>query len=175
MIDTLQTAGYRIKVLAWWLVMQIWLLLAYWAKQKTFQRFANRQVEIAMQRGYDLIGDHRLPSSAPRFFRHLLSAQSRFDQQTNHQQAKLYHQLLENLWTKPGIIKIPMKQADWQELRGFLVGLEPTIAPQFLAKLRSSGILLRFELNDSPWSKEQKIVYLPMGLHITTENIRQVQ
>ncbi|MCA9373228.1 hypothetical protein KC921_03990, partial [Candidatus Woesebacteria bacterium] len=120
MIDTLQTAGYRIKVLVWWLVMQIWLLLAYWAKQKTFQRFANRQAEIAMQRGYDLIGDHRLPSSAPRLFQ-ALATRLNLDliKQTNQRQAKLYHQLLENLWTKPGIIKIPMKQADWQELRGF--------------------------------------------------------
>lgn len=174
-MENLQTVNYRSKVFTWWFLMQIWLQLAYWSKQETLRRYSNELAEIAMQKGYDLIGNHLLPSSAPKLF-HVLASRLNLTliKQTKQQQAKLYHKLLQSLWTKSGFIQIPIVPTDWQELRGFPVGLELTIAQQVLAKLRSNGILLRFELNDSPWSKEQKIVYLPMGLHITESTIRKV-
>jgi len=35
-------------------------------------------------------------------------------------------------------------------------------------------LLLDFELNDSKWSKKQKIIYLPLGPYLTKDNLSEI-
>lgn len=44
-------------------------------------------------------------------------------------------------------------------------------ADDILARLRASGLLVRYELNDCEWSEKQKVVYLPLGPEWEVEDI----
>lgn len=56
--DQLATLIYRSRVLFWWLIMQLALLWNYYSKNPKGNQLATQ----AMEKGYDIIGDHKRPS-----------------------------------------------------------------------------------------------------------------
>lgn len=170
-----KTLFYRIRVLFWWTVMQFFLVTVYKTSSKTIQRYGNILAERAMEIGYEIIGDHLDSSPAPKVMQ-FLSRHLNIEllQSTKIMQAELYETQLADIYSRNGFFKIPFQNSDKKQLRGYPLGIELTIADKLLAHLRAANILLFFELNDSPWSTKQKIIYLPMGLHVSNKNIGHV-
>lgn len=169
-----QALKYQVRVLGWWLVFQLFLHLSL-LPFRSWQLFWNQQAEKAMLRGYDVIGDS---PEAARGWRGGKWVARRLNIASIHrskkQQVLLYLQLLESIWQSTKVFQIHFPVSDYHQLRGFPLGLHLSTANQVLARLRSQGVLVRFELNDSPWSQEQKVVYLPLGPHLKDSHIHEV-
>lgn len=56
-------------------------------------------------------------------------------------------------------------------VRGQKISGRKKINSVFLKKLRKEGLLIRFELDDSPWSQTRKVIYLPLGPHVSHADI----
>lgn len=173
--NSFKTTFYRIKVLFWWATMQLFLIIVYKSRSKLIQRCGNLLAEKAMKIGYEIIGDHSDSSPAPKLMQFLSNNLNiELIQKTKVKQTELYEKLLAEVFGGSGFFKIPFNDSDKKQLRGFPLGIELNIADNLLTHLRTSNIFLLFELNDSPWSTKQKIIYLPMGLHVSNKNIQYI-
>lgn len=170
--DRLATLIYRSRVLFWWLIMQLALLWNYYSKNPKGNQLATQ----AMEKGYDIIGDHKRPS--PNFWL--------FNQLSHHldyekiekfklEQTNLYNARLQAILSKnTSLFLIPFTLADRSQLRGFPLGIKIDEAEKFLSFCQQNQLHLRLELNDSPWALKQKIVYLPMGTHVKNAEIEKI-
>lgn len=175
-ISQLLTTPYRLGVLVWWLIMQSFLVSAHYAKSSTLASLYNRLAEGTMLRGYKLIGKSRLPSRGIGWMDTLSRriAIPRIEQ-TKSSQARLYRSALQKLIASNDHFWLPSMQVrDDKYLRGFPLIMDVDVAQDFLDYFRSTGIMLRFELNDSGWSERHKIVYFPMGPHISKLDIQKI-
>ncbi len=177
----IQTSWYRFQVFFWWVLMQLFLIIVYYSKNEKIQKYGNKYAEFAMQQGYDVIGDHQLSACGIPGMEWLSSNLNYKKIYENKvQQVQLYNKLLEPIFEQKLIqqdqffFEVPFPESDYSQLRGFPLGIELEFAHQFLEYVRSQNLLLRFELDDSEWSKKQKIVYLPMGLHVTQKDIEWI-
>ena len=170
-----RTAWYRLQVFFWWAVMQLFLVFVYYSKSQEIQKIGNKLAEFAMKKGYDVIGDNK-QSSCGIVGMHWLS--EKIDEQKIYEnkikQFQLYQRLLQPISISKHFFEIPLSKTDYSQLRGFPLGIELKKSDHFLKYVRSQNLLLRFELNDSEWSNKQKIVYLPMGLHVTNTDIEWI-
>lgn len=148
-----QSFFYSIKVHLLWLIMNI-----LWRTGQFID------AEKLMIKGYDLIGDTDLPARGLWLFKILEGFLDHSKiAKTNFEQASFYEKELKGI-TKN---KVAYQKSDFEKMMAWPIILDPETAPQILEKIRSKGLIIRFELNDSFWSKNQKIIYLPMGPYIT--------
>jgi hypothetical protein len=175
MFASILTLPYRLTVTAWWGLMQINLIKAYLSKNSSAASAYNLLAEQAMIKGYEVIGDNHLPSPGMSVMRYLATHIATDGiENIKQKQATLYLTRLENLLQRPTAWLPRVKASDYKNLRGFPLIMDVTVADQVLEHLRSNGILVRFELNDSAWSLKQKIVYLPMGIHVSSRDIQRI-
>jgi hypothetical protein len=123
--------------------------------------------EKLMKDGYDLIGDSILPARGYRAFK-ILEEYLDYKKISiiNERQANLYFKKLKNI-TK---IQVAIQKSDFGQLRGWPIVLDKETADEVLKYIRSKGLIIRFELSDSVWSKKQKIIYLPLGPYLKTSD-----
>lgn len=147
-----QSFLYKIKVNALWFLMETFLLIG---KYKTGEKL--------MLMGYELIGDALTPASGLPIFNFLAK---RVDihklERIKKRQARYYESKLGNAV----FVKIPMTDFDRGNLRGYPLVLPNKKGKRLLNSIRERNIFLRFELSDSEWSSKQKIIYLPLGIHV---------
>ncbi len=177
----LRTAWYRLQVLFWWVLMQIFLIAVYYTKNSTIQKYGNKFSEFAMKKGYDVIGDNKQSSCG---IPGMYWLSRKVDVQKIYEnkifQVELYNKLLEPFFKQMStnqalyFFEIPFSKTDHSQLRGFPLGIELEYSDRFIKYVRDKNLLLRFELDDSEWSNKQKIVYLPMGLHVTNTDIEWI-
>ena len=172
---SVRTVWYRVLILFWWLVMQFFLVLVYYSRASSIEKKGNTLAELAMLRGYEAVGVHLQPSpghSIMAFLSRKIALQKNFS--IKKKQALRYAERLQSCADSKNFFFISMQASDAQELRVFPLGIELRVADDFLAYLREHTLSVRFELNDSIWSSRQKIVYLPMGLHVQDTEIDSV-
>ena len=148
-----QSFFYSIKVsLLWALMVLSWSL-----------RFG-RIAEGLMLKGYSIIGDSMLPARGP-FPANLLSSRINIGKvhDIKKRQAIYYEKELGKFFP----VRINLSSKDKANLRAYPVILGKEYAGWILKFLRTNGLFVRFELNDSGWSRKQKIIYLPLGIQIT--------
>jgi hypothetical protein len=169
------TIGYQVVVFFWWASYQLCLELATLPWGFSWQTQWNQNAERAMIRGYNRMGDNVIAGSCPRWF-HFLARHLDIQKikTVKKKQVEIYKSLLLRNWKSP-LITVPFFEAsDAGELRGFPVIFQRKVAAELLPVLRNAGLLLRAELDDSPWSQRQSICYLPLGPHLTDKQIREV-
>ncbi|MFZ5437967.1 MAG: hypothetical protein ACOZAK_02850 [Patescibacteria group bacterium] len=170
-----QTLIYRLKVLWWWILFQCCLLMVLVLPFQKWQQWWNKLTELTMLVGYDHIGDSQLAGSGFNFFKNLsfkINHQHIFVTKVN--QVELYQKLLEPLWQSKQFFRINFAQRDYGKLRAFPVGLFLDDAVEILNKLRSNGLMVRFELDNFGWTKRQKVIYLPLGPHLKEKDIFKI-
>lgn len=159
-----QSFQYAFEVTLLWMRMNIlWNLCQFFSGTRISVLFA-RCAERLMLRGYDRIGDALLSARGCYLFEALLPYLN-FDKiyAVKNQQVAFYEKELDSIIP----VKLPYKDSDRQELRGWPIVLPLTVAEPVLHYLRSHGLFVRFELDDCLWSARQKIIYLPLGLHMS--------
>ncbi len=172
--DSWKTIPYQSAVLAWWMIFQCCLMLALLPNNR-WKKIWNALAEKSMLRGYDWIGDNFSAASGNTVFQWLsLRLDHEKISRTKKTQVELYETLLNPLWKSPALFKLTFPESDFGNLRGYPVGLELQNAQQILTKMRSKSLLVRFELNDFGWTQKQKIVYLPLGPHVSESQIIQI-
>lgn len=162
-----KTVNYSWSVIILWIAMQIALLI-----QQLFIKNMGLCAEWFMLKGYDIIGDNKKTGYCPQIFNYLYFRLN-FDHIKNikREQSQLYSSLIvknSNCYT-PRFTKL-----DDGELRGYPLILKKTIAKKIILSFRIQNIYIRPELNDSKWTQDRTIIYLPMGLHIQTRHIRYI-
>lgn len=173
--STLETIPYQIIVLGWWLLFQFCLLIVTAVPSKQLQQWWNHLAEGAMLRGYDVIGDSLVAAPGNLLISWL---SSHIDHERialiKTQQVQIYKQKIKSIWSSSYIFPIAINERDFGKLRGYPIGLELTTATQILERLRAAGLLVRFELDTFGWSTKQKVIYLPLGPHLTQNQIEIV-
>ncbi len=173
--QNLQTFPYRFAVLYFWICMELNLLLAYYSNNLGLAKYFNLKAEKLMLQGYSIIGIAKFPSSG-NIFMNLLTDRINIDEieKKKQNQADKYLNILNKLINSKYFWIPEIKKSNLKKLRGFPLIIDKKIANKFLEFLRTNGLILRFELNDSKWSEDQKIIYLPMGLHINDKDVEYV-
>jgi hypothetical protein len=155
--------------------MQFFLVAAYYSPTQRFCATSNRLAESAMLAGYDLIGDARLASPGIMLLRGLVDhLDYKGIRAIKKRQATHYREALKDLLKSDNFWLPTMDESDFAELRGFPLIMTLSSADIFVSYLRAKGIMIRFELSDSSWSKKQKIVYLPMGIHLSDQELTSI-
>lgn len=168
-----RTVPYQIQVFGWWAIFQIFLHIGL-AVPRAWSGWWFRQAEVAMIRGYDTIGDSDKAGAGWGIWSTLaMRIKITAIRAVKEKQVQTYVQQLSKLNIK-GVSLISIPVSAYGELRGFPLRLSLEIATKVLDILRSNGILVRYELNDSLWSKYQKVIYLPLGPHLKNEHLWHV-
>lgn len=148
-----QSFIYSIKVhLLWFLMIVAWNIGLY--------KFAEKLMII----GYDLIGDSEEPARGFVLFRFLFEFID-YDKiyKAKKRQIKIYNNHLKST--------VKLDKSDWQEMRGYPLVLNNISAKRILKYLRAHNLTVRFELNESRWTRKRKLVYLPLGPFINDDQI----
>lgn len=166
-----QSLKYSLKVYWLWLKMLIFLNLSNTIKNiETSGKYADNANNLMMD-GYDLIGDSNLPARG--FF--LFDQIQKF---INYEKVgdikKTQIEYYEEKLNKSLPVKIHYSNNDKTQMRAWPVVLQINRADRVLNFLRQRGLIVRFELNDSVWSKKQKIIYLPLGPHLNPQDLTDI-
>lgn len=156
-----QSFLYTLAVTAWWFIMVCFWKVAHMLFGTQLAKPAAQFAEWTMLKGYDLIGDAQKPAAGWKyFFKKYQNTDFLAIKKQKAHQVQRYEAAFPTIST----LYVP---ADRGELRGWPLVLQLEQAETFVNTVRKNGLLLRLELNDSVWSKEYKIVYLPLGTHIS--------
>lgn len=166
---------YTFSILLLWLVMQATL----WVQSKTqgtVSRFAGRIAEMSMIAGYNLIGNSSRAHSTPA---HFISLYDKINHekmiQIKERQVALYDKQLSQVFAQTDdLFPIWRRNSDDGRMRGYPIGLRLPQAHHILKSIRKQGVFVRFELSDSQWSKDKKVIFLPLGPHLTDTQIYSV-
>jgi len=169
------TIQYQVQIFWWWWLFQLCLHVSTFPISPNWKRRCNLQAQLFMQKGYDLIGDSQQGATGPWLFNFI----SQFlnintIEEVKKQQVERYQLLLTKHWSAGVIYKPHFDQTDAGKLRGFPVGITLTCADQMLPMLQKHQLAWKYELDDCPWSKRQKIIYLPLGPHIHLTDIDSI-
>lgn len=151
-----QSLVYSLKVHILWLLMVLCLEFGF-----------GKLAEKLMIRGYDLIGDSKIPAPGSVWFKFIADFIN-YDKinKLKEKQIRIYIEKLGK--------SIEFKNSDWEKMRGFPVLLKNNKAQSILNYLRDHNLKVRFELADSIWTKKQKIIYLPLGPYLKDHHINDI-
>lgn len=169
-----QSFSYAFGVTWLWMTMNfLWSMTHIFKWTRISVWFAGNANKM-MKKGYDLIGDSMLPARGFFLFG-LIQRYLDIDKikKIKKSQIEFYENGLKNLREKK-ITLASYFQSDKKEMIGFPLVISLGIADKTLEAIRKQGLLLDFELNDSIWSKKQKIIYLPIGLHLSNDDIKRI-
>ncbi len=170
-----QTLPYQAKVFWQWWLFQSCLHAAGFLERSMWSRWWNIKAKKFMQKGYDLIGDSQRAATGPWFFNFLSQFLSiKTIEEIKKQQVNCYQGLLQSCWANDILYQIHFDQVDGGKLRGFPVGIAAKNADRYLPQLQKNQLAWKYELDDCPWSKRQKIIYLPLGPHIELKEIELI-
>lgn len=151
-----QSFIYSLKVHLLWAAMNIfWILKMPIAAKK------------AMKTGYGLIGDSIRPARGFIFF-------DFFQRFIDIKKVKEIKRKQVEFYEKHIKITIPYSKKDRGELVGYPVYLPLKKAGEIIKAAYKNKLFLDFELNDSLWSKKQKIIYLPLGPYLKDEDLKKI-
>lgn len=167
-VNKLQNAdtpnSYSFTVIFLWICMQ----LCFVAQRLIWNTFGEL-AEWFMLQGYEIIGDEKKPGNCPWIFADLyLKLDFEKIKKVKKEHVKMYEaSLLEH-----ALYYVPrMSETDKEELRGYPIVMSKQVANQVITFMRKHGIYIRAELDDSEWTKERSIIYLPLGLHLKPKDI----
>ena len=156
-----------------WSVIILWFLMqmSYLLQQYIYNSFG-KLAEWFMLRGYDIIGDEQKAGNCPQFFADLyMHLDFPKIKAIKKEQVAVYKKELR----KNEFYYVPQfSSQDKGELRGFPIVMQKKYGEQIITSLRENGLFIRAELNDSLWTKDKIIVYLPLGLHVSLSDIRHI-
>ncbi len=158
-------------------VTQSWLYVFrvtfLWAKMNVLWNLGKSfAAEKNMITGYDLIGDSKLPARGWglfNIFNHFINFDKIARIKTN--QVEIYEKYLKHLLP----INIQYLENDRGKMRAWPIMFNNLDqANKVLNFLRLNGLVVRFELLDSVWSKKYRVIYLPLGPHIKSAQILEI-
>lgn len=164
---------YTWRLIWLWLVFQLYLHLASYSWSWQLAAHWNARAESAMKTGYDVIGDNYTGAVGPRLFAWLSQhlAINKIAAAKTWQVA-MYQSQLTDVLHERWIRTIPTTEPGL--LRGYPLILDNLVAENFLTTLRGEGLLVRYELLGCPWSERQKMLYLPLGPHLSYQDILSI-
>lgn len=170
-----QSLFNKFTVIFFWIIFQILLFLQYISHGR-ISIFLGNLAEKFMILGYDFIGDGKEASGTFNIFTKL---HSKLDykkiKKIKRDQVLQYEKLMKDIFKSNEFVQqVKYQESDIEELRGFPVRFSLEFADKALANLRKNGLFVRLELNDSPWSQKNKIIFLPLGPHLNNRDIEKV-
>jgi hypothetical protein len=160
---------YSFRIIWLWVTMQWWLVLSSLKLPDYVSRLANLETSTAkraekdMIDAYELMGDSETACATlwPFVFlrRHINAS---YIKDIKRKQVAQYEDILKPLWSDARYIQIKISADDFGELRGYPVAMALDNAEYLIGKLRENGVLVRSELEGSPWTQLRKVIYLPL-------------
>lgn len=132
--------------------------------------------EKVLKKHDDLIGDLNVPPAGFWIFRRL---HQHFDfakvRARKRAQVQEYERLLDLALSqadaKLPVYRVAIPEADFGELHVYPIGLklaaESASVQRLLRELHKQGIIIWVKFPDSPWSKRQSVLFMPLGFHVT--------
>lgn len=157
------TLLYSWSVILLWICMQISYLL-----QQYIHNSFGKLAQWFMLRGYDIIGDEKKAGNCPGFFADLYM---KLDFERIKSVKKTQVQEYKKNIKQNHMYYVPQfSPEDEAELRGYPIIVSKKKSKEIISLLRDKGLLIRAELEDSKWTQDKTIFYLPLGLHIKKED-----
>lgn len=137
---------------------------------------ANLAVKL-LKRHNDLIGDSMISGPLPSFLLGLYDhiAIERI-KESKVKQFSIYQDVLSHLLETKAKYLWTVRDSKYnaEKLRGYPLILRARIAEKFMQICRLNGFLTVSELDDSTWSRNQKIFYLPLGPHLKEQDVKKI-
>lgn len=169
------TLPYQLKIFWWWWLFQVCLHLVAIPWSKSWSEWWSKQAFEAMMKGYDLIGSSKQSAQGLWLFKILAEYISvNKIEQIKVNQVMLYSHLLSQCWQYADIYQINYSPTDTGLLRGYPIGIKLGKPKKLFRLLQQSELNWQILLEDSPWSKRQKIIYLPLGPHLNNADINNI-
>lgn len=168
---------YRWLTLWWFLVFRLVFLSGVLLRSAKLVRFAHEKV---LKLHDDLIGDVDTPPAGFGAFA-WIHGFINFGKVYRHKKAQVarYGQLVESLLAQDNLQKllyqIRIPDQDAGQLHVFPVGLrvgsQTPLVTQLLVELQKRGIVVWAKFPDCPWSARQAVLFLPLGFHVSQQEI----
>ena len=140
--------------------------------------------EVILQKHDDIIGDSPFPHRGLPFIPFLHKHLNFNTLETiKIKQVKLYFSLI-NTWLKQkqnsqtslSFYLFPIPFSDYKKLHVFPLGIKctPKQGETLRSYLHKKGIIVWIKFPDCPWSKNQQVLFLPLGFHIKTTYISYI-
>lgn len=134
-------------------------------------RFAH---EVILKHHDNIIGDD---PAGIRGFSWPLYMLDRFDfrkiSALKSKQVTLYKSLLSGQKI-PSAYSVRIPRRDYGKLHAYPLALTKKPVPDFIRFLHKNGIVVWEKFSDSKWSTRRSVIYLPLGFHITEDDIRYI-
>jgi hypothetical protein len=162
---------YQLQALFWYTRFQTELSLAFLLNKKKLYLQAEKSRVIHN----DIIGDSQ---KSGRLLGVYALIHRFFDfkriSRLKDKQAKIYHERLQIPKESKYFFNIAMTEEDFANLRGYPIGLWEPYAKELNNILRAKGIHTWLQLEDSQWCKDKKVIFLPIGPHVSEKHINYV-
>lgn len=164
-----------LEIMSLWFLMQVALIL-----QKYTPRYFARPLGLFAEKlklqSYEKIGDTSYSSGTLGVCTYLsqrLAVDRIRDSKTS--QVEVYETLIGDLIQNNNrVFPIWKRKTDAGLMKAYPIGLRLPFAEKFIQTLRSSGLLVRSELDESIWGKENNVIFLPLGPQLSVSDIRAV-
>jgi hypothetical protein len=134
----------------------------------TLIRYAH---EVLLKKHDDLIGD-RIPPSRGMFWSGVFADRFNFRKIEERKaiQAHAYAALLSQAPDRFYPIHIPV--SDYGKLHAYPIGVIGKPDDSIITYLHSKGIIVWFKFPDATWCANRGIIFLPLGFHVDTQQIK---
>lgn len=166
---------YSYSILLLWYLMQSAALLQNFFQSILFlSNLFGNCAEWCMKIGYEIIGDNKTPGFSLNYFKEKYSF-------IDHEKIRIIKISQEIIYRKniapilPPHMYIPHYSDEVSgELRGFPIVITGNRRKEIITKIRKKGIFIRSELEGCPWTDDRSIIYLPIGVHLSTNDILHI-
>ncbi len=171
-VHTHSEMKYIVMATIYFLIFRVVLLVSYISHSMILINIAHKKL---LKKHDDLIGDNQyghfgLPI-IPFLHKHINFEKI---EKKKNEQVQLYIKTLTSLKLKDPWYFIDISSKDYKNLHVYPLGLKvtnETILEKIENTLKENRMPIWFKFTDSPWNKEQSVLFLPLGFHISNDEI----
>lgn len=163
---------YIVKTIIYFLVFKTLLCIGFICKSSNIITYAHKTL---LKKHDDIIGDNEYGHSGLPFipFIHQFINFNKIEMKKDDQ-VKLYSKTLISLKLKGPWYFIDIPPKDYKHLHVFPLGLNVTdkaVLDMIENTFKEHNMAVWFKFVDSPWSRNRSVLFLPLGFHVTNDDI----
>jgi hypothetical protein len=160
---------YSIESLFYYIIFRFLLKIGCVTKSSTLIKKAH---ELTLKKHDDIIGDSRLSYRGMGIFKGLINRINYTKlEQVKDWQVKSYIKNFQKIFSGKVFYRITIPESDYKYLHVYPLGFRTKPNKKVEELLQSKGIVVWFKFPDCPWSGSKGVLFLPLGPHISGDQI----
>jgi hypothetical protein len=164
--------SYFFSSLYYFFIFRLALKLGFLLNSARVVAFAHERL---LKRHDDLIGDSRIPGRGLPIINRI-SCHFNYEKISalKTKQVGIYQKHFRSLFKNPRFYKVNIPVSDYSHLHVYPLGVRGGPDEKLIKLLHSCGIPVWFKFTDVPWSQKRGVLFLPLGFHVSEEEIRSL-